>query len=63
MYRDKKRMKPEITRLIKAQQCEIIAMLSKLNAPSKRATFDEANNEEYCVVIMRTLMKIWNNVN
>ena len=56
---DRKRMKLEITRLIEAQQCEIIAKLSKPNAPSKRVAFDDANNEEYCVVMMRTLMKFW----
>ena len=52
-------MKLEITRSIKAQQCEIIAKLSKLNVPSKRAVFDDANNEEYFVGMMRTLMKFW----
>ena len=56
---NRKRMKPKITHLIEAQQCEIIAMLSKPNAPSKWATFYDANNEEYCVVMMRTLMKFW----
>ena len=33
-------------------RCDIIAKLSKLDAPSKRATFDDANNKEYCVVIV-----------
>ena len=59
MKRDRKRWKLEITQLIKAQQCEIIAKLSKSNASSKWATFNDANNEEYCVVMMRTLTKLW----
>ena len=37
MNRNRKRMKPKATRLTEAQRCEIIAKLSKLNAPSKRA--------------------------
>ena len=56
---DRKRMKLEITRLIEAQQCEIIAKLSKPNTLSKQVAFDDAKNEEYCVVMMRTLMEFW----
>ena len=37
MNRNRKQMKPEATRLTEAQRCEIIAKLSKPNAPSKRA--------------------------
>ena len=44
-------MKHEATLLTEAQQCEIFAKLSKLNAPSKRVAFNDANNEE-CYVVM-----------
>ena len=37
MDRNGKRMKPEATRLTEDYRCEIIAKLSKLNAPSKQA--------------------------
>ena len=46
---NEKWMKPEATHLTKSQQCEITAKLSKPNMPSKHATFDDTNNEEYCV--------------
>ena len=39
-------MKHEAPRLIIAQRCEIIAKLSKLNAPSKRALGQEYEANE-----------------
>ena len=44
-------MKFEITCLMEAQQCDIIAKLSKPNTPSKWAPFDDANNEDIVMKI------------
>ena len=52
MNRNGKQMKLEATHLTEAHRCEIIAKLSKLNVSSKRATFDDANNKNYCVVML-----------
>ena len=59
MNRNGKWMKHEAIRLTQDRRCEIIAKLSKPNAPSKRALFDGANNEEYCVVMLEAFMKFW----
>ncbi len=44
--------KSHSTHLSRAHRCEIIAKLSKPNALSKWTSFDDANNEEYCVVVL-----------
>ena len=48
-------MKPEATRLTEAQQCEIIAKLSKLSAPSKWVLRPEYEINEGAI------WKIWDN--
>ena len=48
-------MKPEATRLTKAQQCEIITKLSKPNTPSKRVLGWEYEVSE------GTIWKVWDN--
>ena len=58
MKRNGKWMKPKATRLTEAQRCEINAKLSKPNAPSKWAMFDDANNEEYCVVMLEDVDEV-----
>ena len=55
MNRNGKRMKLEATRLTVAQQCEIIAKLSKPNAPSKQALGREYEVSE------GTIQKVWDN--
>ena len=53
-----KQMKPEATHLTEAQRCEVIAKLSEPNASSKRATFDDADNEECCVVMLEDVDEV-----
>ena len=53
MTRNKKQMKHEATPFTKAQRCEIIAKSSKPNASSQRAKFNDANNKEHCVVVLK----------
>ena len=50
-----KRMKPEATCLTEAQRCEIVAKLSKPNAPSKWALGREYEVNE------GTIRKVWDN--
>ena len=64
MNRNREQMKPEATRLTEAQRCGINAklskpnVLSKSNTKSKRAVFDDANNKEYCVVMLEDIDEV-----
>ena len=53
-----KRMKFEAARLTEAQQCEIIAKLSKSNAPSKRALGREYEVGEVAIRSVMEMMRI-----
>ena len=53
-----KRMKLEATCLTEAQQCEIIAKLRKLNAPSKRALRWECEVSEGAIWKVMETMRI-----
>ena len=58
MNHNGKQMKFGATHLTESQRCVIFAKLSKLNALSKRATFDDANNAKYCVVMLEDVDKV-----
>ena len=44
-------MKRKATRWTKAQRCEIIGELSKPNVSSEWATFDDANDKDWCAIL------------
>lgn len=54
-----KRVKPEATRSTEAQRCEIVAKLSKSNAPNKRALGQEHEVTESAI---RKVWDKWENI-